>query len=147
MASGGRLNDGQLVTLLVGLGLELQQLHAIGRAYGPIHPAHVTVDSSGRPRLADVAAPPGWTPHDDWAALLRLARHVGASERAASLSWVSIAAEMGVHGEGGEPGGARGAALSAEILRWLIRWAPPEPLPLWAADRLISGSRLQEVVS
>ncbi|MCZ3386661.1 MAG: hypothetical protein LH630_06785 [Actinomycetia bacterium] len=138
MASGGRLNDGQLVTLLVGLGLELRPLHEVGHAYGPIHPAHITVDSSGRPRLADVVPPPGWTPHDDWVALLRLARHVGESERAATLSWVSVAGEMGVRAERGAPGG--------DVLAWLMRWASPQPLPLWLAGRLISDGRLREVV-
>ena len=34
------LSDGQVVTLMVGLGLDLVALHTEGRPFGPIHPAH-----------------------------------------------------------------------------------------------------------
>lgn len=113
MDGAGRLRDGQLVTLLVGLGLELLAVHRAGRAFGPIHPAHVSVDPVGRPRLADVAAPAAWTLHDDWVALLRLGRHLGASGRAALLSWETV---QGVEG--------------VDLLMWLMDWATPQPLPL-----------------
>ncbi len=120
MDSAGRLSDGQLVTLLVGLGLELLPLHQAGNAYGPIHPAHVSVDARGRPRLADVAPPPAWTPHDDWVALIRLGRFMGASPRAGALSWEGVTA-AGAVDEASREG--------VSLLMWLMRWAPPEPLP------------------
>ncbi len=113
MDGAGRLRDGQLVTLLVGLGLELLAVHRAGRPFGPIHPAHVSVSPVGRPRLADVAPPAAWTPHDDWVALLRLGRHLGASPRAALLSWETV---QGVDG--------------VDLLMWLMQWATPQPLPL-----------------
>lgn len=113
MLQAGGLTDGQLVTLLVGVALELLTLHESGDAYGPIHPAHVRLDATGRPQLVDVVAPPGWTPHDDWVALLRLGRYLGASDRAGVLSWKSV-------------GGIEGV----ELLQWLMRWSAPEPLPL-----------------
>jgi hypothetical protein len=106
-----RLSDGQVVTLLVGIALELLPLHESGHAYGPIHPAHVRLDATGRPQLVDVVAPPGWTPHDDWVSLLRLGRHVGASEWAETLSWEAV-------------GGLEGV----ELLQWLMRWVDPQPL-------------------
>jgi len=113
MLRAGRLSDGELVTLLVGVGVELLPLHESGHAYGSIHPAHIRPDSTGRPRLVDVVAPAGWTPHDDWVALLRLGRHLGASDRSRVLSWKSV-------------GGLEGV----ELLQWLMRWSDPEPLPL-----------------
>jgi hypothetical protein len=106
-----RLTDGELVTLLVGLGLELAARHRGGAVHGPLHPTHVRVHPDGRPVLLAVAPPPGWTPHDDWVALLRLGRHLGASDRASELAWTRAAA--------GE---------DAELLRWLLAWAVPQPL-------------------
>jgi hypothetical protein len=123
MDASGRLGDGQLVTLLVGLGLELIPLHRAGYAYGPIHPAHVTVDAAGHPRLADVAHPVAWMPHDDWVALIRLGRFVGSSARAGVLSWAGVTAAVGVT-EADQEGTA--------VLRWLMGWATPEPLPRYA---------------
>ncbi len=110
MAPNG-LDDGQVVTLLVGLGLELVQIHRGDRAYGPVHPVHVRVDDQGRPHLLDVPPPAGWTSHDDWVGLLRLGRHLGGSARATSLSWESAGRREGV-----------------DLLRWLLRWSPPEAL-------------------
>ena len=107
------LSDGQIVTLLVGLGLDLAVLHTEGRPFGPIHPAHVQVDESGRPHLRLVVAPGEWTPHDDWVALLRLGRVMGCSERSSALS---------IH-----TAGRRGGV---ELLRWLVEWAEPEALPM-----------------
>lgn len=112
MNVGPQLSDGQLVTLLVGIGLELLPLHEAGHAYGPIHPAHVIVDTTGRPGLADVARPPGWAPHDDWVALLRLGRHLGASTLGRELSWETASCLEGV-----------------DLLQWLMRWSTPRPLP------------------
>jgi hypothetical protein len=106
------LSEGQVVTLLVGLGLALVERHRRGLAYGPVHPAHVRVGADGRPHLAEVVAPYGWTPHDDWVSLLRLGRHLGASPRAGTLSWESAGAGEGV-----------------DLLHWLMAWAAPEPLP------------------
>ncbi|MEO8107562.1 MAG: hypothetical protein ABI720_09600 [Actinomycetes bacterium] len=106
------LDDGQVVTLLVGLGLELVHLHHGDRAYGPLHPAHVRVDGHGRPHLADVPSPPGWTAHDDWVALLRLGRFVGRSERSGVLSWEDAGQREG-----------------RELLQWLMQWDTPKPLP------------------
>ena len=132
----GRLRDGQLVTLLVGLGLELLPLHRAGHAYGPIHPAHVSVDSTGRPHLAHVAPPPTWTPHDDWAALIRLGRFVGATPRAGALSWAGVTAAVAVDEAGGE---------GVPLLKWLMGWATPEPLPLQIARHASARSGLPEV--
>lgn len=111
MAPAQRLRDGQLVTLMVGLGLDLGQLHAEGRVFGQIHPTHVRVDGRGRPRLIIVGPPSLWTVHDDWVALLRLGRHLGASPRAGELSWPNAGQREGV-----------------ALLRWLLTWAVPEPL-------------------
>ena len=113
MTREGQLSDGQLVTLLVGLGLELLPLHRAGHAYGPIHPAHVRLDATGRPRLAGVAPPSAWTPHDDWVALLRLGRHLGASTLGRELSWETAGCIEGV-----------------DLLQWLMHWSSPQPLPL-----------------
>jgi hypothetical protein len=107
------LSDGQVVTLTVGLGLDLVPLHAQGRSFGPIHPAHVRMDETGRPHLRPVVTPAGWTPHDDWAALLRLGRVMGCSERSSALSIDTAGRREGV-----------------ELLRWLVQWANPEPLPM-----------------
>jgi hypothetical protein len=105
------LDDGQVVTLLVGVGLELVQRHRQGRAYGPLHPAHVSVDGRGRPRLAEVLCPPGWTPHDDWVGLIRLGRHLGHSATAQALTWESAGRREGV-----------------DLLRWLLGWSEPAAL-------------------
>ena len=107
------LSDGQVVTLMVGVGLELARLHTQGRPFGPIHPAHLKVDDIGRPRLRLVGPPAGWTPHDDWAALLRLGRVLGSSERSSVLSLNTAGRREGV-----------------DLLRWLVLWAKPEPLPI-----------------
>jgi len=120
MNVGPQLSDGQLVTLLVGIGLELLPLHEAGHVYGPIHPAHVIVDITGRPSLADVARPPGWAPHDDWVSLLRLGRHLGASTLGRELSWE-----------------AAGCLEGVDLLQWLMRWSTPQPLPL-ADERALS---------
>jgi hypothetical protein len=106
------LSDGQVVTLIVGVGLELVHRHRDGGVHGPVHPAHVRLDRAGRPHLVEVAAPPGWTPHDDWVSLLRLGRHVGSSARAGVLSWEEA-----------------GTLEGTELLRWLLAWAAPAPLP------------------
>lgn len=124
MDAAGRLSDGQLVTLLVGLGLGLLRLHQTGHAYGPIHPAHVNVDATGRPHLVHVATPPTWTPHDDWVALLRLGRHLGASTLGRELSWETVGRLDGV-----------------DLLQWLMRWSTPQPLPL-ADERVGAESML-----
>ena len=58
-------------------------------------------------------APPGWTPHDDWVALLRLGRHLGASTLGRELSWETVGCLEGV-----------------DLLQWLMRWSTPQPLPL-----------------
>jgi len=107
----GSLTDGQVVTLLVGLGLELLAVHSEGSVFGPIHPAHVAVGDDGRPALRPVPSPIGWTPHDDWVALLRLGRVVGGAGRSAELSALLVEGHEGV-----------------ELLRWLIGWSAPEPL-------------------
>lgn len=105
------VSDGQVVTLLVGVGLELLDRHASGVPFGPLHPAHLAIDDRGRPRLRPVTAPPQWTPHDDWVALLRLGRVLGASDRAALLSHHEVDGREGV-----------------ELLRWLMEWAEPRSL-------------------
>jgi hypothetical protein len=136
MNVGSRLSDGQLVTLLVGVGLDLLPLHRTGHAYGPIHPAHVTVDAVGHPRLADVAPPAAWTPHDDWVALIRFGRFVGDSPRAGTLSWAGVTAA------------AEAAEADHEgiaVLRWLMGWATPEPLPPHIGHWCLPRSRLPKV--
>jgi hypothetical protein len=107
------LSDGQVVTLTVGLGLDLVPLHTQGRPFGPIHPAHVRMDETGRPHLRLVITPADWRPHDDWAALLRLGRVMGCSERSSELSIDTAGRREGV-----------------DLLRWLVQWAKPEPLPM-----------------
>ncbi|MFL6287193.1 MAG: hypothetical protein ACJ73L_02250 [Actinomycetes bacterium] len=106
------LTRGQVVTLLVGIGVDLRRRHAAGIAFGPVHPSHVTVDDAGRPSLRDAVAPPGWTPHDDWVGLLRFGRFMGRTDESAELSWWST-----------------GQLDDVELLRWLMNWATPEPLP------------------
>ncbi|MFL6179677.1 MAG: hypothetical protein ACJ74E_07495 [Actinomycetes bacterium] len=106
------LTRGQVVTLLVGIGVDLRRRHAAGTAFGPVHPSHVTVDDAGRPSLRDAVAPPGWTPHDDWVGLLRFGRFMGRTDESAELSWWST-----------------GQLDDVELLRWLMNWAKAEPLP------------------
>jgi hypothetical protein len=104
-----------LVTLLVGIGLMLIELHAAGKVHGSMHPAHVGLDERGRPMLRQASAPDGWTQRDDVLALLRL----GASlARPAS----SIATELRAYATGGE------LALD-RLVPWLFRLAAPAPLP------------------
>jgi hypothetical protein len=106
------LTRGQVVTVLVGLGLDLCERHATGTAFGPVHPAHVRIGPDGRPVLArGIEPPPGWTPHDDWVGLLRFGRAMGRPQEAGVLSWWSA-------------GRLEGTAL----LRWLVQWAEPVPL-------------------
>jgi len=116
------LDDGQVVTLLVGLGLELVQIHRGDRAYGPVHPVHVRVDDRGRPHLVDVPPPAGWTPHDDWVGLLRLGRHLGGSVKAQTLSWESAGRREGV-----------------DLLRWLLQWSTPEALDVARTRTTVAG--------
>lgn len=109
----GTLSRGQVITLLVGLGLELCELQAGGEVFGPIHPAHVRIGSDGRPTLRPGVEPPaGWTPHDDWVGLLRFGRAVGRSDQSGELSWWSTGRLEGI-----------------DLLRWLLTWADTEPLP------------------
>lgn len=115
------LDDGQVVTLLVGIGLELVQRHRQGHPYGPLHPAHVSVDSCGRPQLAKVLCPPGWTSHDDWVGLIRLGRHLGSSATARTLTWESTGRREGV-----------------DLLRWLLGWGEPSALDI-ARQRTAAG--------
>ena len=109
----GTLTRGQVVTLLVGVGLALLRHHGAGTPHGPVHPAHVSVDGEGRPQLASVRPPPRWTAHDDWVGLLRFGRAMGRPGQSSQLSWWSAGRREGV-----------------ELLRWLLDWADPEPLPL-----------------
>lgn len=111
-ARPGTLSRGAVVTLLVGIGLELRGLHQAGEAFGPVHPAHVLVDAQGRPSLAAVTAPFGWTAHDDWVGLLRFGRAMGRPDQTGQLSWWSAGRREG-----------------DDLLRWLLEWATPEPLP------------------
>ena len=74
------LADGQTVTVLVGLGLEMSGRHRVGSVAGPLHPRAVAVGQDGRPRLRPAAAPPTWTQADDVAALLRLGWGLAAPE-------------------------------------------------------------------
>ncbi|HEX5017480.1 MAG TPA: hypothetical protein VFX15_07840 [Actinomycetes bacterium] len=113
----GTLSDGQVVTLLIGLGTCLEQIHQRGEVFGPIHPAHVCVGGDGRPELLPVSPPPGWTSHDDWVGLVRLGRSMGAGHRARALRWEAF-------------DGLEGAPL----LRRLMTWATPEPLPMRWVD-------------
>jgi hypothetical protein len=109
----GALSRGQVTTLLVGIGLDLLREHSAGGVFGPIHPAHVWVDARGRPGLRPgVVPPPGWTPHDDWVGLLRFGRAMGRPDQTGALSWWAV-----------------GRLEGTELLRWLLDWADPEPLP------------------
>ena len=109
----GALTDGQVVTILVGLGMVLLELHRRGEAFGPIHPAHVAVAEDGRPFLRPVTTPIGWTAHDDWVGLLRFGRLLGSGPGAFELDWQVAGRREGV-----------------DLLRWLMRWARPAPLPI-----------------
>jgi hypothetical protein len=109
---GPGLTDGQVVTLVGGLGLELLRRHAAGNPYGPIHPAHVRLDEVRRPRLVPVPAPAGWTTHDDWVSLLRLGRLLGRGTWASALTWESIGRRSG-----------------HELLLWVLTQRDAEPLP------------------
>jgi hypothetical protein len=109
------LRRGEVVTLLVGVGLDLQRRHDAGRVFGPVHPAHVRVDAHGRPQLASVEPPADWTPHDDWVGLLRFGRLMGRADETSELSWWSAGRREGT-----------------DLLRWLLEWADPEPLERWA---------------
>jgi hypothetical protein len=113
------LTDGQVVTLVVGLGIELLRCHEAERPYGPIHPTHVRLDAARRPRLVDVPETPGWTTRDDWAALLRLGRVVAAGPWGTALSLETA-------------GGREGRGL----LRWVAAGPPAQPLPAWAFPEL-----------
>jgi hypothetical protein len=108
----GSLTRGQVVTLIVGVGIDLRRRHSDGRVFGPIHPSHVSIDATGRPHLLDAAVPFGWTPHDDWVGLLRFGRFMGRADEAGELSWWST-----------------GQLEGGELLRWLLDWAEPETLP------------------
>lgn len=72
-----RWPDGELVTLLVGVGLELAELHRAGRSHGALHPVHIECDSSGRPRLRPMGRSAGDGPQGDVLALLRLGAALG----------------------------------------------------------------------
>lgn len=64
--------DGEVVTVLIGVALELAALHAVGQTYGSLHPVHVGVDSRGRPHLRRVEATCEWSEADDVRAVVRL---------------------------------------------------------------------------
>jgi len=72
MARSSPLTDGEVVTVLVGIALELAALHAAGKTYGSLHPVHVSVDGSGRPHLERVESTTAWSEGDDVTAVLRL---------------------------------------------------------------------------
>jgi hypothetical protein len=109
---GPGLTDGQVVTLIAGLGLDLLRRHGAERAYGPIHPAHVRLDERQRPWLVPVPAPAGWRAHDDWVSLLRLGRLLGQDAWASSLTWQTA-----------------GRRTGPVLLRWVLTQRDPEPLP------------------
>lgn len=70
--TGHLRSDGQGVTLLVGLGLELAVCHRRGECHGALHPAHFVIDACGRPRLRPMTANVGVSVAEDVMALLRL---------------------------------------------------------------------------
>jgi hypothetical protein len=72
MARSSPLSDGEVVTLLIGLALELAALHAAGKTYGSLHPVHVSVDARGRPHVERVESTNAWSEADDVMAVLRL---------------------------------------------------------------------------
>jgi hypothetical protein len=109
---GPGLTDGQVVTLIGGLGLDLLRRHAGGTAYGPIHPTHIRLDEARRPWLVPVPPPAAWTPHDDWVSLLRLGRLMGRGTWASTLTWQSVGRRSG-----------------RELLVWLLMQRDVEPLP------------------
>lgn len=110
---GPGLTDGQVVTLVVGLGLDLLHRHAEKHAYGPIHPAHVRLDERRRPWLVPVPATSGWGAHDDWVSLIRLGRMLGRDTWASALTWETA-----------------GRRTGHELLQWVLRQRDAEPLPV-----------------
>jgi hypothetical protein len=109
---GRGLTDGQVVTLIAGLGLDLLRQHGAERVYGPIHPAHVRLDESRRPWLVPVPAPVGWGAHDDWVSLIRLGRMLGRDTWASALTWETA-----------------GRRTGHDLLQWVLTQRDPEPLP------------------
>jgi len=111
----GGLTDGQLVTLLVGIGLTLIEVHAAGKCHGSLHPFHVELDERGRPMLRPSDAPDGWAQRDDVLAVLRLGTALARPEG-------SMATELRAYASGGE------LALD-HVVPWLLDLADPVPLP------------------
>ena len=108
------LSDGQVVTLLVALGLEVLHHARRGACAGSIHPAHVDLDRSGRPCLRPSDPPPGWQPADDVMALLRLG--------------VALADARGTLVESLRDRAVRGDQTLPAVLPWLMTLAAPKPL-------------------
>ena len=112
----GGLTDGQLVTLLVGIGLTLIEVHATRRCHGSLHPFHVELDERGRPMLRPSHAPDGWAQRDDVLAVLRLGTSLVRPDG-------SMATQLRAYASDGE--------LSLDqVMPWLLRLAEPVPLPI-----------------
>ena len=114
------LSDGQLVTLLIGIGLELSWLHAAGRPFGPVHPTHITIDARGRPGLHHTTAGSGGAIVDDTHHLLRLGAALGSESGAVATACrdrdQSGALEQRIQG-------------MQPLMLWLLALVPPAPLP------------------
>jgi hypothetical protein len=110
----GSLSPGQVVTLLVGIGIQLHQLHRLGRRIGWLQPRHILLGSDGCPRIEPGSTAVGWDERDDVVALLRLGMSLagGTGELAARLRERSQQADDNL----------------ADVVRWLVRVAPPAPL-------------------
>ncbi len=111
----GGLTDGQLVTLLVGIGLTLVDVHSAGKCHGNMHPVHVELDKHGRPMLRASSAPEGWARRDDVLAMLRLG--------------TSLARQDGSIGAALRGYAASGELALDQVVPWLLRLAEPAPLP------------------
>lgn len=116
---GNPLTDGQVVTLLVGLGLQLAVLHRRGQFYGSLHPAHVECSSHGRPMLRLMAQPDGQSVRDDVLALLRLGAALGGAGGVVAKACRERVRQESV---------TREAADLASVMRWLLTLAPAQPL-------------------
>lgn len=108
------LTEGQAVTVLVAVGLDLVRRQHAGLGAGRLHPADVLVDAEGRPRLAPRPPSRQLSDDDERQALLRLAWSLAppaSALRAAVVTW------------------SRGTDRSlADLVPALLEVAEPEPL-------------------
>lgn len=89
LAGRGRLAPLEVVTLVVGLALDLADLHASGRTHGDVRAESVWFEPNGRPRLSPPVA--AVEPAEDTAALAALGLRALGGVRSTRLSVVLTA--------------------------------------------------------